>query len=72
MIYFDRSASEYFDISYRGNGEFHIAKDAYKRVMGDKLDQEHLDLLSSQKTTLALTRASEDAPGWWHIEYSYK
>jgi hypothetical protein len=72
MIYFDMSACQYFDIPYYNAGDFHVSKDAYRRVMGAKLDQEHIDLLSSHRTTLALTRGLDDAPGWWRVESSYR
>ena len=39
MIYFDMSACQYFDIPYYNAGDFHVSKDAYRRVMGAKLDQ---------------------------------
>ncbi len=71
MIYLDRNASEYFDLSYFDVGVFDLAKDAYKRVMGSKLDDEHMRILASHRSILYIRREASDPPGWWNIIQSY-
>ena len=71
MIYFDRNASEYFDLSYFDGGTFDLAQDAYKRVMGSKLDDEHMRILATSRSIMHIQREETDPPGWWKIIRSY-
>lgn len=70
-IYLDRNACEYFGVPYFEGNEWSCSKDAYKRVMGNKLDKAHKAILAKHRQIMALQRAESDAPGWYTIQSSH-
>jgi hypothetical protein len=70
-IYFDRNSCDYFSIPYFDSYLWDCSKDAYKRVMGHKLDEEHRSILRIHKQIMSLQRAADAAPGWYVIISSH-
>jgi hypothetical protein len=70
-IYFDRNSCEYFGIPYFDAHTWSCAKDAYKRCMGNKLDNEHKSILRKHRQIMTLQRAEYDGPGWYIIQSSH-
>jgi hypothetical protein len=71
LIYFDRATCEYFGVPYFDGYRWSCAKDAYKRVMGHKLDDAHMATLGNHRSIMTLERAESDAPGWYDIISSH-
>ena len=70
-IYLDRNACAHFEVPYFEAHTWSCAKDAYKRVMGNKLDKAHRDILAKHRQIMSLHRGESDAPGWYAIRSSH-
>jgi hypothetical protein len=70
-IYLDRASCEYFGVPYFEGNEWTCSKDAYKRVMGHKLDEAHHNTLANHRQIMILQRQESDGPGWYSIISSH-
>jgi hypothetical protein len=67
-IYLDMNTCEYFGIQYYDACDgIDVSKDAYRRLMGHKLDGEHMDTLAQHKQIMFIARAASNDPGWYTI-----
>jgi len=72
-VYIDQNQSERFNAPYFDGGRLVVAADALLKSKGGcGYDAEHTALLTGYgQATLVLTRAEQDRPGSWTIEFCY-
>jgi hypothetical protein len=70
-VYIDQNQAARFNAPYFDGGRLVVAADALLNSKGGcGYDAEHTDLLTAYgQATLVLTRAEQDRPGSWTIEF---
>lgn len=71
VIYLDRDACAYFGVPYFEGHRWSCSKDAYTRLMGKKLDEDHIATLNNHRSILVLERSDSKGPGWYDIISSH-